>query len=67
MGFSPEYCWDLQFVQRLGPDTNLLAGTICDDVFVQKLPAVIRIDSQDRKREQRASALQACEHSTILM
>jgi epoxyqueuosine reductase QueG len=41
---------------------NLLTHTIGSDFFIDKLPTIIGIEAQDRKREERSGALESCQH-----
>jgi hypothetical protein len=40
---------------------DLLTHTIGSDFFVDKLPTIVGIDSQDRKREERSGSLESCQ------
>src|SRR5947209_5939392 len=41
---------------------NLLTHTIGSDFFIDKLPTIIGIEAQDRKREERSGTLESCQH-----
>src|SRR5258706_13759952 len=41
---------------------NLLTHTKVSDFVVDKLPTIISIEAQDRKREEHSGALESCQH-----